>query len=521
MNVPDETTDLQRTVVYRCSCGADVLVQLGSEGECDVCHRRITLTGLDAAQTVSFCAEIENETNFQLDDSPDRSNESLGHFRLISKLGYGGMGAVYRALDESLQRFVAVKVIRSAEEGGSNSNNTVSRFLDEAVAQARLNHPNVVTIYYVGRVGEEPFFAMELLPGPNLGQVIEDQPIPYVDVVHYARQITSALAQANRLGLVHGDIKPGNLILAGERTVKLGDFGLAKTEDSGPSTGISGTLSYMAPELASGAKASAQSDMYSLGVTLFELTFGRRPYSIFGTTLREQLQSQRVAEIEFPDKWPSSVPWRWRTVLERLLARDPNQRYADYDALADALAEHAPVGVTSAGLLNRSLALTVDFALMGILMLPFVVPGQLVAQASVNENFPDALRELADRIGTLSLLAPIVPAIALWSEWRGWRPLGRYLFQLRLVDEHGLRLDRNKRVWRSLIRNAPIWVTAISIAALGMGFNLAVILLSPLDEIIMLINTVPVLGPRRLALHDRLVGSRVVLDTGSPRHSEQ
>lgn len=511
----DETTDAQRTVAYRCTCGADVLLEVGGNGTCSVCNRRITLNGLDATQTVSFCAEVEHETTFQLSDGLDRSDESLGHFRLMSKLGHGGMGAVYRALDESLQRFVAVKVMRSNEEGGSSSSKRVARFLDEAVAQARLNHPNVVTIYYVGREGEEPFFAMELLPGPNLGQVIEQEPIPYEDVIHYALQITSALGQASRLGLVHGDIKPGNLILAGERTVKLGDFGLAKTEQSGPTTGISGTLSYMAPELAEGAEASAQSDMYSLGITLFELTFGRRPYAIFGTTLREQLHSQRAAEVEFPEKWPASVPERWRAVLERLLERDPANRFADYEELESVLKQHAPVGVTSAGILNRSLALMVDYSLMGILMLPLVIPGQLAAQVSINDNIPDVLRELFDRFGLLSVLAPVVPALALWAEWRGWRTPGRYLFQLRLVDEHGLLLDRKKRALRNLMRNASIWISSITVAVMAMGFSFAAILLAPVDEIILLVNMIPVLGPRRLAVHDRLVGSRVVLDTGS------
>ncbi len=505
---------LPRRVAYRCSCGADVLLPAGGRGSCDICSRIITLTGLDATQTVSFCAEIESDTSFQLSDGVDRSGESLGHFRLMSKLGYGGMGAVYRALDESLQRFVAVKVIRSGEEDGSKSSKLVNRLLDEAVAQARLNHPNVITIYYVGRDGEEPFFAMELLPGPTLGQLVEDNSLTYADVIHYARQIISALSQANRLGLVHGDIKPGNLILAGDRTVKLGDFGLAKTEHSGPSKGISGTLNYMAPELANGGQPSAQSDMYSLGVTLFEMTFGRRPFPIFGTTLREQLHSHRAAAIEFPEKWPAGIPLRWRDVLQRLLQTDPDERFATYEELDASLRDHEPVGVTSAGLLNRGLALVVDFALVGLLMLPFALPVELAALAAFTD-LPPSVLNFTERFKLLSLLAPIVPLAAAWAEWRGWRTLGRYLFQLRLVDHHGLKLDRKKRAIRSVIRYAPLWSWSFSIAALALGFDMAVVLLAPLDDIIILINTIPVLGPKKLALHDRLVGSRIVLDTES------
>ena len=152
----EQKASLPRTVAYRCSCGADVLLEAGGKAICRDCQRQITLNGFDATQTVSFCAELDDEAAFHLADDADRSGESLGHFKLISRLGHGGMGAVYRALDESLQRFVAVKVIRSDEDDENRSSKLVSRLLDEAVAQARLNHPNVVTIYYVGRQGEDP-----------------------------------------------------------------------------------------------------------------------------------------------------------------------------------------------------------------------------------------------------------------------------------------------------------------------------------------------------------------------------
>ncbi len=522
---PEDTIDANRTLSYRCSCGSDVQLPVDGQGTCANCGRRITLSGLDATQTVSFCSEVGSTTTLQLASGSDRSGEELGHFRLISKLGHGGMGAVYRALDESLQRFVAVKVMRSPTDGGSSSARQVTRLLDEAVAQARLNHPNVVTIYYVGRAKEEPFFAMELLPGPTLEVLSRDGPLPYEDVIHYARQISGALREADRLGLVHGDIKSSNLILAGDKTVKLGDFGLAKMEHSSPTQGISGTLSYMAPELADGGEPSAKSDMYSLGVTLFELTFGRRPYTVFGSTLREQLDNHRGVEVEFPEKWPNTVPARWRVVLERLLAKSPDDRYDDYDALERDLNALAPVGVTNAGLLNRGLAYLVDMIMLGILMLPLSLPAhfasqisaQLTASGAAESDWPGYLRIFSDRLALVSVLAPIIPAAAAWAEWRGVRTLGRYLFQLRVVDAHGLRLERRKRVLRSVIRFAPFWIGSVAVTALALGFDMAVFWFAPLDEIVLLVNTLPVLGPRRLALHDRLLGSRVVLDTEATR----
>jgi serine/threonine protein kinase len=482
------------------------------------------LRGLDATQTVSFCAQIDSGYSFHLTTANDRSGESLGHFRLLAKLGHGGMGAVYRALDESLQRFVAVKVIRAADSQESGSEQQVTRLLDEAVSQARLNHPHVVTIYYVGRVGEEPFFAMELLPGPTLGRLIENGPLPYADIIHYTQQIVGALKHASELGLVHGDIKPNNLILAGERTLKLCDFGLATTEQTTSSTQlISGTLSYMAPELALGGEPSDQSDMYSLGVTLFELTFGRRPYAIVGTTLREQLSSQQGAEVSFPEKWPAEIPEAWRQLLARLLAREPAERYASYEEFEGAINELAPVGVTSAGLLNRSMALLVDLSLLGLMMLPFMLPAQfssqiyaqIESQGFADSQLIDSFRILASRLGLLSLLTPLVPALAAWAEWKGWRTPGRYLFQLRVVDAHGLPLNRRKRVLRSLMRNVSVWFIAFSSVALALGFDLLALFLAPLDDIILVANTIPVLGSKRRALHDRLLGSHVVLDTHS------
>jgi eukaryotic-like serine/threonine-protein kinase len=513
----DMTEDIEfsptsKLVAYRCSCGGEVHLPKGGSGKCAQCGRRVTLVGLDATQTISFCGDIGSGTSFHLMDGPDRSGEELGHFRLLSKLGYGGMGAVYRALDESLQRFVAVKVIRSQSDEGLAPDKQVTRLLDEAVAQARLNHPNVVTIFYVGRDRQDPFLAMELLPGPTLAALISDGPLPYKDVILYAQQIVSALRQASLLGIVHGDIKPSNLILAGEQIVKLGDFGLAQTESTAPIQGISGTLNYMAPELSMDGEPSDQSDMYSLGVTLFELTFGRRPYSLFGTTLREQISSQQGAEIEFPEKWPRAVPERWKAVLERLLARTPEQRYANYEAFEHELQSLAPVGVTSAGILIRGLAWSVDMAVQALFLLPFTIAAALPF-ISEQIDLPPTLGPFVRYGKWLGLLAFVVPCIFIWMEWRGWRTLGRYLFQLRVADEHGLWLSRRKRVLRSMIRNLPICVSAASSTLVTMGLPEFAIILSPVDEIVLLINLVPVLGPSRLALQDRLLGSHVVLDT--------
>ncbi|GAB5402124.1 MAG: hypothetical protein Aurels2KO_03550 [Aureliella sp.] len=526
----DETPDLEipkrkeRLLTYRCSCGGDVRVPPDGSADCEKCGRAITLKGLDASQTVSFCSDVGSGTSFQLLDGPDRSGESLGHFRLLSKLGYGGMGAVYRSLDESLQRFVAVKVMRSADEGEGATAKQVTRLLDEAVSQARLNHPNVVTIYYVGRDGEEPFFAMELLPGPTLAKLIQDEPLPYSSVIRYAGQVVDALAQASAHGLVHGDIKPSNLILADDLTVKLGDFGLAKTEHTKPTGGISGTLSYMAPELSQGGQPTDQSDMYSLGITLFELTFGRRPYAITGTTLKEQLTSKQVAEAEFPERWPTTLPEEWAELLRRLMAKEAEDRFPDYETLQLAIQGLAPVGVTNAGLLNRALAYTVDLAVWGVLalllFLPFLTNAPLAFAVQelrkTDPQFAYPLGVLLDRAAMLRFLSMLVPFIAAYTEFKGWRTPGRYLFQLRVVDPHGLRLQPRKRFLRSVLRYTPVLVSIATLLLLTIvGLEQVALLLLPIPPIILMFNTISVLGRRRMAIHDRVVHSHVVLDTQS------
>jgi hypothetical protein len=510
-----------RMVTFRCSCGAEIRIPDQGSSTCQSCGRRISLHGMDVGMTVSLSEATGGDAMFQLLDSPDRSGEELGHFRLISRLGYGGMGAVYRALDESLQRFVAVKLIRSPEAGTDSSISEINRLLDEAVSQARLNHPNVVTIYYVGRKDDEPFLAMELLPGPTLATLVKKGPLAYTELIHFAVQIVAALSHASRQGLVHGDIKPGNLILAGDGIVKLSDFGLAKFKHDETNTdGISGTLSYMAPELAQGAIPSDQTDMYSLGVTLFELTFGRRPYALDGNTVKEQLDSKETVQIEFPAKLPSSIPREWLEILRKLMARDPQDRYADYGALQVALAGVAPVGMTSAGLLNRSVAWMVDLAWPMMVMIPMVLPGMLARQTTVaGLALPDVVVQFSERFQMFGLFSPLVPLVITYFEWRGWSTLGHYLFQLRLVDPHGLRLDRGRRLIRCLFRNAPLWIFSMTAVSTTLGSPLLAALLAPIDDVVVLLNTIPVLGGKRLALHDRIVNSRVVLDTRSS-HAE-
>jgi uncharacterized RDD family membrane protein YckC len=436
------------------------------------------------------------------------------------------MGTVYRALDTSLERYVAVKVLRQSNSSGSSVSGGPGyndRLRREAVSQARLNHPNVVTIYYVGREGEEPFLAMELLPGPTLQERLADGPLPYDELILYANQVVKALAAADLSGLVHGDIKPSNLLMAGPGQVKLSDFGLSRRSGSARSDGsISGTPNYIAPELIDGQPPDRRADMYALGVTLFELAFARRPFALKGSSLHERLLSHQTATIEFPEKWPAELPESFRDVLARLLAKHPDDRYQDYGQLQDALQSVAPIGSTLAGRPARFIAWAVDMSCLFLLQAPLVLPNlamTLVAMDSYNEfELPVPYGWVRFLLGCLALVGWIgVPGLALWWDLKRWRTPGRYLMQLRVVDVHGLPPPTRVLIARSILRYLEFWIGAVFSLPLVLSFPIATAVAKVLARLWIVVDGVFVFGPTRRPLHDRICRTHVVLDERSSR----
>jgi eukaryotic-like serine/threonine-protein kinase len=420
--------------VYHCVCGFEFRIDPEVGGECPQCKRIVQPEAIRTAMsaTVSlaiFPGEQESDVNlhhFEVDDDQHLANRLYGHFRIDRKLGTGGMGAVYRALDTSLQRYVAVKVMRNANHCVDSR---IAMLLREAVAQARLNHPNVVTIYYVGRQDEEPFLAMELLPGPTLAEKLKsDGTIPYADAIQYAIQVASALKHASKFGIVHADIKPANLLISGEGTIKLSDFGLSRIQNApDQSTTVSGTPAYVAPELMQGSPISIQSDMYALGVTLFELVFGRHPIELVGTTLRE-----------------------FAGPIRTLMAKNPSDRYSSYDELMLALKRIEPVKTTPAGFALRSMAYGIDQLMLLLFFVPFAFTIWFLNNAIAFRDY----QWISHIVAFVSLM---VPAVYLILIYRGWRTLGRYLFQLRIVEENGLLPRREQLVTREVLRNSFAW----------------------------------------------------------------
>jgi uncharacterized RDD family membrane protein YckC len=466
--------------------------------------RTVLAAGL--AATVSLPHVAEDPATTSAEDVPvvaatDPTGQRYGHYRIVRKLGQGGMGAVYQALDESLQRYVALKVIHAAG-GSAIDTKQIQRLLQEAIAQARVNHPNIVHIYYVGREGKTPFFAMELVPGATLADRLKDGPLPFAAVVSIGEQVADALRHAADFDILHGDVKPSNILFADEGTVKLSDFGLARrlsAADHSPAS-FAGTPAYLSPEAAEGRPVDIRSDMYSLGITLFEMTFGRLPYTPSGGKLVDFLQVHRTACIEFPSPWPDRLPHAWRGVLARLLAKSPADRYQNYEDLLADLRRLRPVELPRAGRVQRGLAWLVDVALAQAGQSLFYIP--LAAGAG-----PWPIQLL------LATLGGLVPLLAALLQARWHTTPGKRLFQLRIVDWHGLTPHDTILALRSVFQFLPLWAACVHELNKATGRPFLGAVLAAVGALWLAADVVGgVFSRKGLSLHDLLCKTRVVLD---------
>ncbi|HEV2617605.1 MAG TPA: protein kinase [Candidatus Acidoferrales bacterium] len=257
---------------------------------------------------------------------------TLGHYRIIEKIGAGGMGEVYRARDEQLDRDVALKLLPS---GMLKDEKARRRFRNEALLLAKLNHPNVATIHEFDTDSGADFLVMECVTGTPLALRLEGGPLPEKELLVIAIQVAQALEEAHERGIVHRDLKPGNIIITPKGRAKVLDFGIAKllrpAGDTDPTQSITGahggagTLPYMSPEQLKGETVGASSDIFSLGVVLYEMATGRRPCE---ETLPSRLIDAIVRQSPIP---PRTVNARISPELERItmkcLEKEPDNRY--------------------------------------------------------------------------------------------------------------------------------------------------------------------------------------------------
>jgi hypothetical protein len=269
--------------------------------------------------------------------APGRPRPRIGRYVITGRIGRGGMGMVYRGLDEALEREVAVKTLVAE---GSLEPESRTRFQREAIAAARLQHPNIVTVYELGEDRRVPFIAMELLPGADLETLLRShEDMPLAEKLDVMAQVCRGLAYAHERGIVHRDIKPSNVRLLEDGTAKIMDFGIAKIDSLRlTKTGMMvGTVHYMSPEQVRGRPLDGRSDVFSAGVILYQLLTGERPFQGEGAT--QVLYKIVNEEPPTPDLAAlGDIGARLLPILSRALAKDREARYPSAAALAEDLA---------------------------------------------------------------------------------------------------------------------------------------------------------------------------------------
>lgn len=250
-----------------------------------------------------------------------------GRYEILYRVGGGGMAVVYKAKDILLNRYVAIKVLN---ESLSNDSEFIRRFSREAQAAASLSHPNVVNVYDVGREGHIHYIVMEYVEGPTLKEYIQENgPLPPEEAVHIASQICDALAHAHENQIIHRDIKPHNILLGYNGRVKVTDFGIARAATSSTITqtgSVMGSVHYFSPEQARGGVIGEKSDLYSLGIVMYEMVTGELPFdgdSAIGIALKH-LQEHAVEPRELRPDLPDSV----NRVIMKALEKDPEKRFS-------------------------------------------------------------------------------------------------------------------------------------------------------------------------------------------------
>jgi serine/threonine protein kinase/tetratricopeptide (TPR) repeat protein len=360
---------------------------------------------------------------------------TLGSYEIISLLGSGGMGEVYRARDLKLKRDIALKVL---PRDFARHPNALVRFQREAHVLASLNHPNIVTIYDVGQDNGVVYIAMELVDGTTLDEAVRSGPLSPRDVLDVASQIAAGLAVAHKSLIVHRDLKPKNVMIRPDGLVKILDFGLSKLTqsaipDSEQSSAVTvpgillGTIDYMSPEQASGAAVDFRSDQFSLGSIAYEIATGKRPFQ--RGTGAETLAAIIADAPKAPRALNSQTPAALEAVIRRCMTKEPEKRYASTDELAVELREildSLPYRKTRSGSaiakhglrsipvrLKPAIAATALFASLGILaplserILPaahpilrgaptelVVLPFTNVGNDPQNQSFCDGLEEI-------------------------------------------------------------------------------------------------------------------------------
>lgn len=264
----------------------------------------------------------------------------LGRYEIIKELGRGGMGIVLLGRDPQLERMVALKIVKIDDSDDSMSHKELlERFYIEAKAAAKISHPNIVTVYDVGEAEGKKFIAMEFVEGKNLANIIMDEgPLPIQRAAKFIHQIADGLSYAHERGIVHRDIKPGNIIVSADDKVKITDFGLARLQSASSVTQTGhavGSPSYMSPEQVQGMAVDGRSDMFSLGVMFYEMLTQKRPFDgeSLTTVIFKIIKDNPIP----PSHLNKAVPHVVDDIIAKMTAKEPQYRFPNCGDVANAM----------------------------------------------------------------------------------------------------------------------------------------------------------------------------------------
>jgi WD40 repeat protein len=400
-------------------------------------------------------------------DLSDPQQREFGDYELAEKLGQGGMGVVYRARQRSLDREVAVKLLAA---GPWASRDFIERFRREAQSAARMQHPNIVSIFEVGAQDELNYFSMELVRGESLAGLLgREGPQSPRRAASLLRTVAEAVDYAHRLGVLHLDLKPGNVLIDERGEPKVADFGLARRLDdtlAADSDEVSGTPSYMAPEQATlkSRKLTPATDVYGLGAILYELLTGRPPF--LAATPQETLKRVATARVERPRSLRADIPADLEAVCLKCLEKDPAIRYRSAQALVQDLAaflDGRPVSVRPLAAPERLLRAARREPRMAAAIGAFVLAlmAGLTATALQWRRADGHAAEARDRTWVLRAQAAQA-ALAEGDGFRGLRDLVANLGEMEAAGQGGQAAIERQRIG-TLLANAPQLIDLVQV----------------------------------------------------------
>jgi predicted Ser/Thr protein kinase/uncharacterized RDD family membrane protein YckC len=422
----------------------------------------------------------------------------LAHYRLEEPIGRGSMGVVYRAHDLGLDRPVALKILKA---GVSEDGEFVERFVKEARAAARVSHPNLTHVYFVGEQHGHHFFAMELVTGRDLETVVRAEgPMALDRALDAMIQVARALETAHHAGVVHRDVKPSNILVQENGRVRITDFGLAKSLDADVSSTragqVIGTPTYMSPEQCRGREVDARTDVYSLGLTLWTLLAGRPPFDsrAIGELINDHINTPLPALEALRDDVPAGLD----ETLAKLCAKAVEDRPADMGAVARLLDPFRARRVQRAPLFARALAALVDLIVVGAAT---TLIGTLLERVA---GLPDVL---ATVWGSL-LFSGLFAGYHLISEARWQQTFGKWLLQIHVVSPEGTRPPRRTLIPRFLLRYPG---SALALTGLGDLTPTTGWIVAGVQLLAILAGVVSYVASRGWSLSDRLTRTRVAI----------